>query len=221
MKSSVKWYEKNWFIALCFISVMFIPLGIFLIWKKNRLNKVLKMSLSLISGLIFLSVPFYLVNNHLNTETDPIIYEESIENFQSSNEETKSKIYKPPTDVQVGENQGEEPTLNETTSKKTNSLNGSENTKTNDKTASSSKEKISNNNSKSENIVEPEPSTSGKGGESKEPEEPQKTESKTVYITRSGKKYHYKNKCGSGTYFPIALEEAKNKKYTPCKKCVK
>ena len=44
--------------------------------------------------------------------------------------------------------------------------------------------------------------------------------SRTVYITKTGKCYHYKNNCGNGTYTPIDLEVA-IKKYSPCKKCVK
>lgn len=38
----------------------------------------------------------------------------------------------------------------------------------------------------------------------------------TVYITRTGKKYHYKNPCGNGSYFPIAISKAKKIGYSPC-----
>lgn len=41
---------------------------------------------------------------------------------------------------------------------------------------------------------------------------------RTVYITRTGSKYHT-HKCGNGTYFPAALSEAKSYGLTPCKKC--
>ena len=44
-------------------------------------------------------------------------------------------------------------------------------------------------------------------------------QSVTVYITPTGKKYHYDSKCGNGTYNPIGLEEAIAEGYTPCKKC--
>ncbi|SET53471.1 Ig-like domain-containing protein [[Clostridium] polysaccharolyticum] len=40
----------------------------------------------------------------------------------------------------------------------------------------------------------------------------------TVYITRTGSKYHT-HKCGNGTYFPASLSEAKSYGLTPCKKC--
>lgn len=42
----------------------------------------------------------------------------------------------------------------------------------------------------------------------------------TVYRTKTGKKYHYENPCGPGTYIPCTLAEAKAKGLTPCEKCV-
>ena len=42
----------------------------------------------------------------------------------------------------------------------------------------------------------------------------------TVYITKSGDKYHYENPCGNGTYSPISLADAKARGYTACEKCV-
>ncbi len=42
----------------------------------------------------------------------------------------------------------------------------------------------------------------------------------TVYITKTGDKYHYENPCGNGTYYPIPLAEAKDRGYEPCEKCV-
>ena len=43
---------------------------------------------------------------------------------------------------------------------------------------------------------------------------------RTVYITSSGKKYHYENPCGKGTYSPISLDEALKRGLEPCEKCV-
>ena len=40
----------------------------------------------------------------------------------------------------------------------------------------------------------------------------------TVYITRTGSKYHT-HKCGNGTYFPASLSEAQSQGLTPCNKC--
>lgn len=43
--------------------------------------------------------------------------------------------------------------------------------------------------------------------------------SRTVYITPTGKKYHYDNNCNGGTYIPSTLAEAQANGLTPCKKC--
>ena len=43
---------------------------------------------------------------------------------------------------------------------------------------------------------------------------------KAVYITPTGKRYHYDSKCGNGTYIKVTLREALNRGLTPCKKCV-
>ena len=42
---------------------------------------------------------------------------------------------------------------------------------------------------------------------------------RTVYITPTGKRYHYDNHCNDGTYIPSTLAEAQAKGLTPCKKC--
>lgn len=44
---------------------------------------------------------------------------------------------------------------------------------------------------------------------------------KTVYITKTGKRYHYDNNCNGGTYYPSTLSEAQSRGLTPCNKCVK
>lgn len=48
-----------------------------------------------------------------------------------------------------------------------------------------------------------------------------KSSGNAVYITPTGKKYHYDGHCNGGTYIKSSLSEAKNKGLTPCKKCVK
>ena len=49
---------------------------------------------------------------------------------------------------------------------------------------------------------------------------PTSTEGRTIYITSSGKRYHYDNRCNGGTYYPSTLEEAQRLNLTPCNKCV-
>lgn len=41
----------------------------------------------------------------------------------------------------------------------------------------------------------------------------------TVYVTPSGKKYHYLSTCGGKNSKPIDLDSAKSRGYEPCKKC--
>lgn len=47
-----------------------------------------------------------------------------------------------------------------------------------------------------------------------------KENSRTVYITETGKKYHYANPCGRGIYYPCTLAEAQARGLEPCGKCV-
>lgn len=43
--------------------------------------------------------------------------------------------------------------------------------------------------------------------------------SQTVYITKTGKKYHIDSSCNGAKYYPVTLEEAENKNLKPCNKC--
>lgn len=44
--------------------------------------------------------------------------------------------------------------------------------------------------------------------------------SRTVYVTKTGKKYHYSSTCNGGKYYSSTLSEAKARGLTPCSKCV-
>ncbi len=41
----------------------------------------------------------------------------------------------------------------------------------------------------------------------------------TVYVTKTGKKYHYDDSCNGGTYYASTLESAKSRGLTACDKC--
>ena len=43
---------------------------------------------------------------------------------------------------------------------------------------------------------------------------------KTVYITRTGEKYHYDSTCNGGTYWAVPFETATGMGLEPCSKCV-
>lgn len=45
-------------------------------------------------------------------------------------------------------------------------------------------------------------------------------EHKTVYVTRTGKKYHYNSNCNGGTYIASTLSRALAQGLQPCNKCV-
>lgn len=49
--------------------------------------------------------------------------------------------------------------------------------------------------------------------------EPPVQHSSTVYITPTGKKYHYDSNCNGGNYNPTDLDTAKSMGLEPCKKC--
>lgn len=48
----------------------------------------------------------------------------------------------------------------------------------------------------------------------------QSQNSATVYVTPTGKKYHYNSSCNGGSYSPTTLDNAIKMGLTPCKKCV-
>ena len=45
--------------------------------------------------------------------------------------------------------------------------------------------------------------------------------SRTVYITPTGERYHFRSTCGGKNSFPIELDDAIDQGYTPCKKCAR
>lgn len=48
----------------------------------------------------------------------------------------------------------------------------------------------------------------------------QTPQSKTVYVTKTGKRYHYDSSCNGGTYYKSTLEDALWRGLKPCEKCV-
>ena len=59
-------------------------------------------------------------------------------------------------------------------------------------------------------------------GANSEPEEAaaEKPKSRTVYVTKSGKRYHYDSHCNGATYYESDLDTALAQGLSPCKKCV-
>lgn len=48
----------------------------------------------------------------------------------------------------------------------------------------------------------------------------QQSNSRTVYVTPTGKRYHYSSSCNGGSYYESTLDDALARNLTPCKKCV-
>lgn len=49
--------------------------------------------------------------------------------------------------------------------------------------------------------------------------QPSQSNGQTVYVTPTGKKYHYDNNCNGGSYSPTDLDSALRRGLEPCKKC--
>lgn len=48
---------------------------------------------------------------------------------------------------------------------------------------------------------------------------PAENNSRIVYVTPTGKRYHYDNHCNGGSYYESTLDDALSRGLTPCKKC--
>lgn len=65
----IKLYQKNWFIAVMLF--VFPPIGIFLIWKLNKSNKVLRILFTIIFvGLFLVQLLFYYAFYDISKESD-------------------------------------------------------------------------------------------------------------------------------------------------------
>ena len=60
----------------------------------------------------------------------------------------------------------------------------------------------------------------GSGNNNEEIQDEDENDETIVYITNTGKCYHYDNHCGSGNYFETSLDSALGMGLKPCKKCV-
>lgn len=78
------------------------------------------------------------------------------------------------------------------------------------------KEDVKNNSGKAEEIREDNNDEQNKIVES---EESSSGNSKIVYVSKTGKKYHKLSNCNSATYFEITLSDAIKEGYTPCLRC--
>jgi outer membrane biosynthesis protein TonB len=138
-------------------------------------------------------------------DTDSTLPSEEIlsENTGSTDEENQA-IENPSISESTSTEITEEPSTEETTEPKT--------------------EKVTEPKTEKETEAKTEKPTESKKEQVTKPKEDKPTtdpdSSVTVYITKTGKRYHYENPCGKGTYYPSTLSNAKAQGLTPCEKCV-
>lgn len=85
----MKFYQKTWFVMISLI--LLFPLGVFLMWKQKKFNKIGRVVFTVFFGLIFVigvSVIFGSEENNQATSTAPL--EENVEaNIESDTDEKK------------------------------------------------------------------------------------------------------------------------------------
>ena len=59
MSGKVKWYEKKYILALCFLSVVFAPLGVLLLWGSEKYTKKAKVAFGAAAAAVFLGGSFF------------------------------------------------------------------------------------------------------------------------------------------------------------------
>ncbi len=69
-------------------------------------------------------------------------------------------------------------------------------------------------------VQSPAPASTPKPQPDPKPDPEPAPEARTVYVTPTGKRYHYDGSCNGGTYIASTLAEALSRGLTPCNKCV-
>lgn len=236
----VRFYEQEYFIVLCFASIILSPVGVYLIlrFRKNYSFRA-KICMVLVSFLCltFLSFGFYtVIGENLYLKSCISTMQNTISSGKDASKLSDGII----TDLMVNDLQNDknkqEPNAEENLNKNSNKLeskNSKEQSKeesiekkpgkkdTEDKNMVSNFENGANKSSNKNKISESENSNSKSKNMNKSESKLNEENVKIVYVTKNGKKYHYKNPCGKGDFTAIKIEDAIEKGYEPCKKCVK
>lgn len=188
----MQFYQKTWFIVLMLF--VFAPIGLFLMWKyKPNWNKHLRILLTAMAVICFVCCIIGMVS-------DGDTAEPTAETTTAL--ETYSQSTEPIT---------EEATIEATTN---------EITSTTADVSATVSENTSATKAQGQNISSKQPTTPKEKTTHKETTTQNPDAQHIVYITKTGKRYHYENPCGNGTYYPISLADAKARGFTPCEKCV-
>ena len=99
-ENKIIWYQSNYFIAFCFLSVVFIPLGIFLVWRFKNWEIWLKALLTGLFAVLFVTSPFIVFNmvksfyNGKKEEPISITSDVSKKSSKNNNLNAKDKVKK-------------------------------------------------------------------------------------------------------------------------------
>ncbi len=201
-------WQKNWFVMLMFFIVP--PLGIVLMWLgKKDWNKAIKIILSVIFGFYAFLWALILLGSAVDdNSTEP---SEQTTAYLQETEERTSLDFKTPTREENTTAKEETTTETATTKQET----------TTTKPTTTRKEPATPKPTTTQKVTTTaKPTTTKKETTTTKPTTVDPESKITVYVTKSGEKYHYENPCGNGTYYAISLADAKSQGYTACEKCV-
>lgn len=205
----MKFYQKTWFIILSLFC--FAPLGLFLMWRyKPTWSKGLK---GVLTGFFCIWFFCFLIGSHSDTPSEPAnsdAHQTVFETQTMPTERHTALTTEPTTEVTTEAPSTTEPSATESKT----SAGGQAQSGTNTGGSHASQSGGQSSNKQSDTKV------TTTQNRSKETTTQNPDAQVIVYITKTGKRYHNENPCGNGTYYPISLEEAKARGYTPCEKCV-
>ncbi len=202
-KVKVPFYKKKWFLIL--ISLVLPVAGIVVVLKSKGMNKILKGILTAVASfwsIILLAIGFgggETEEPAKQPETTTAIIEEST--TSALDESTTADFVEESTTEASTTKVAEESTTAENTTEETTTKPTTKKETTTAKSTTTKK------------VTTTKPTTTKKVTENPE-------ENIKVYRTKTGKKYHYENPCGNGTYSEISLAEAKRIGLEACEKCV-
>ena len=197
-----KWYQKSWGIIL--LLYLFFPVGLFLMWKYSNWNKIVKIIITSIFAFLFIIIMFA-----GDTETPNNIDNENTTVLSSVSEQEN-------TTDEISTTQ-ESTTLNETTTDELTTTQTPNTTKeTTTTTTPQTQSTTQETNPPQETKVDIEEDYNS--DENYNSENTNQENSRTVYITPTGEKYHCSSACAGKNAIAKKYSDVEGI-YGPCKKC--
>ena len=182
--------NKKWYQKTGYIIlllVLFFPVGLFLMWKYTNWGKKVKIAISVIFALLFIIAVASPSDSDEPVNTDNIVESSTIE---ATTDEYITEAEESTAITIV-------PTTQETTTQETTTT--APETTTKETTTVAEKTTV-----KQTTTTERETTTAQPAG-------------RTVYITPSGKRYHYDPDCGGKNSYSVSIDNVGSR--TPCQKC--